>query len=128
VQQATDKQYPDTSILPQQTRRYLTIRGTLKDQTGMGFAGVSIKTSEGSYAISTDTSGYFLLELPSEWKGDVVNITVSHVGFMTTDLSLSLLTEHSLDLCMEPTAMGMIELTPRMKWRMFRYRVTHLFK
>lgn len=124
----------DVAVKPQQQPDTLPhITGIITDEAGDPIWYTSVRLDTTTIGTSTDTTGRFDLEIPSDYKEKTIMLVISYPGFYTQEVILPLAgipnTSHEPMLCitMHPQYKGGIEFRRITLWERLRYKVRHLF-
>lgn len=87
---------PTTGIMPY--RQELTIQGTVKDETGLGLPGVSIKVKGTQTVVSTDANGKYSIKVPTSAAILVFNF----IGYEAQEAPVG--TKTTIDVQLKPSS------------------------
>lgn len=68
----------------------IIIKGTVTDKSGYPLIAANVFLTEKSYGSSTDRNGFFIISLPAEEKGRVVELRVRYIGYITQSMTIDL--------------------------------------
>lgn len=87
---------PTTGIMPY--RQELTIQGTVKDETGLGLPGVSVKVKGTQTVVSTDSKGNYSIKVPTSAAILVFNF----IGYEAQEAPVG--TKTTIDVQLKPSS------------------------
>lgn len=134
AQEQTTPEKSGAAMMPyHQSDTSYRITGIVTDETGESIWYAIVRLDTTVLGTTTDSTGRFVLEIPSDYKEKTIRLVVSFIGFYTQEITLPLTgnanatDEPMLSITLYPNEKGGIEIKRLTFWERLRYKVKQRF-